>query len=448
MNPHNDRHNARVGTLRTDQSTGRTIAPAPRSQTTQHQAAAADLIRGQLDSIYDGNSGEDTPHTTPVAVQPEPQPQQTTPKPQPQAANTRTSGHGLRTAPPQTTDSPPASQEPELSTYRRTRDNSIGARQPSKEQWQQYHSAWQKYYQMYYERQYLASAQASDQTAAPAADTPQPIGSNQATSRDETLSRQEAMKELRESIRSKVVESADKAKKSRHFVPIVAGLVVLLIFLFLQYNRVFFGAIAAYASPGSIEPQNIIINPNSDVEVGPEPKMVIPKINVEAPVVYGVGPDHASQDKAMENGIAHFSIPGANAVPGQIGNAVFAGHSSNDVFAAGNYKQIFARNERLAEGDIIYMHFEGKRYTYSVTSTEVVLPSEVSKVQLTTDKPMLTLVSCVPLGTAEKRLLVYAEQISPDPAQAEAAKQGSSAPEAANIPGRPAPSLIERIFGA
>ena len=152
---------------------------------------------------------------------------------------------------------------------------------------------------------------------------------------------------------------------------------------------------------------------------------------------------------AMEKGIAHFAIAGANAVPGQIGNAVFAAHSSNDAFARGDYKFIFAKNEKLVKDDLIYMNYEGKRYTYSVTTTEVVMPNEVSKVQIQTDKPMLTLISCVPLGTAEKRLLVFAEQISPNPSGAEAAETSDTAtPEATNIPGQPSPTLLEKLFGA
>ena len=118
--------------------------------------------------------------------------------------------------------------------------------------------------------------------------------------------------------------------------------------------------------------------------------------------------------------MAHFSIPGASAVPGEVGNAVFAAHSSNDAFAGGDYKFVFAQNEKLVKGDIIYMNYNGKRYTYKITSTEVVMPTEVSKVQINTDKPMLTLVSCVPLGTAEKRLLIFAEAKLPrlqNPAQ-------------------------------
>ena len=136
------------------------------------------------------------------------------------------------------------------------------------------------------------------------------------------------------------------------------------------------------------------------------------------------------------------------AVPGQVGNAVFAAHSSNDIFAPGDYGVVFAQNEKLVAGDIIYMNYESKRYTYSVTSTEVVLPTEVSKVQIQTDKPMLTLISCVPIGTAQKRLLVFAEQVSPDPAKAEAAASTDTSPTSTTIPGRPAPSLLERLFGA
>ena len=180
--------------------------------------------------------------------------------------------------------------------------------------------------------------------------------------------------------------------------------------------------------------------------------IIIPKINIDAPVVYGIGADHDSQMKAMESGIAHFAITGANAVPGQVGNAVFAAHSSNDAFASGDYKFVFAQNEKLVKDDIIYMNYESKRYTYKVTSTEVVMPNQVNKIQIETDKPMLTLISCVPLGTAEKRLLVFAEQISPDPTGAtqstDSDDTSTSSSDSSTIPGQPAPTLLERLFGS
>ncbi len=452
MNFADDQSNGPVGAPSNNQNQSPT--PVPQTTDSQQQAAAG-IIRGQIDAIYDQSE-----HVQPVAPAqtpspapaPEPTPQtqptQTTEQAQPAPEPQQPAGHGLRTAPPEPEPEiqETAAQTDVPSTIAHTAADHHPKADPK--QWDQYHSAWQKYYQMYYERYYanhlhnkqqeLSQFMASGQAA--------PV----ASAEDETISQETAIKELRGKIQNTVKNSAQKIKKSRHFIPIIAGLAVMLVFLFMQYNRIIFGAVAAYTTPGNIDPQNIIIDPTSTVDVGPEPRMIIPKINIDGNVNYGVGADHKSQMRAMETGIAHFSIPGANAVPGQVGNAVFAAHSSNDVFAAGdqNYKFIFAQNEKLNKGDVIYMNYQGKRYTYSITSKQVVLPSQIGKVQIKTDKPMITLVSCVPLGTAEKRLLIFAEQISPDPNKAKAAKKDVAQPSSEAIPGKPAPSLIERIFGA
>ena len=416
-----------------------------------NQNAATNVIRGQIDEIYSGRSNTSAPHTTPVVA---PTRQTLVNQPETAKENVRISpgtsptqapapSHGLRTAPlniqPSESVDPNSNQQTQPKTMP----------QITEDQWKQYHSAWQKYYQMYYERYYIdhlpvsqPAQQLDNVDLDQSQDRPAPIGS-----RSSSLSQKDAMLELREKIRNKVNQGTESVKKSRHFTPAIAGLAVLLIFVFLQYNRAFLGAVAAYTSPGNINPQNIIVDPTTEVNVSLEPRMIIPKINVDAPVVYGIGPDHKSQMSAMEKGIAHFSIPGANATPGQIGNAVFAAHSSNDAFASGDYKFVFAQNEKLVNGDVIYMNFEGKRYTYAVTSTEVVMPNEVNRIQLNTDKPMLTLISCVPLGTAEKRLLVFAEQISPNPSGAPTAEANTSAPESSTIPGKPSPTLLERLFG-
>lgn len=481
MNPQNNQQSGQVGAPRTDHNRyGRSISPPPRDYTSSHRAAS-DVVRGQLENIYNNDPAYTyhssphtattvSPHSTPPintstaqsspASQPtdrtEPaqnhQTQHTTDQDQSQQTS-QSASHGFRTTPPSSA-SVEQQNAANLSPYQRTMSSGLTQSQQSVEdQWKQYHTAWQQYYQQYYQRYYLSNAYNRQQTESSQSVSTVAAISNQAnvaeSTEHESISQKDAMQELRDSIRQKITTSTDKIRKSRHFIPAIAGISVLLLLIILQYNRVIVGTVAAYVSPGNIDPQNIIVDPSSSVEVGPEPKMIIPKINVDAPVIYGVGADHDSQMAAMENGIAHFSIPGANAVPGQIGNTVMAAHSSNDVFAPGDYKFVFAQNEKLVEGDIIYMHYEGVRYTYSITSKEVVLPTEVSKIQLDTDKPMLTLISCVPLGTAQKRLLVFAEQISPSPSGAQAA-----APEAdtdtlkKNMPGQPSPTLIERIFGA
>ena len=414
----------------------RPFQPPARDQSSARNAAA-DVIRGQINSIYTGNSSEAAPHTTPVpagttpqepALQPQPQPQAATPVAKP-LSQTEPQSHRLNTTPPTDTTTATTSQPTQLAN---------STPQATPDQWQQYHSAWQKYYQMYYERYYANHLNAQQSPAQ------QPQTSTPETA--DTLSpQQQAIRDLRSKIRNTVNDSAKKVRNSRHFIPALAGTMVMLAFVFLQYNRVILGTVAAYTSPGNIEPQNIIVDPSIDTKVSAEPKIIIPKINVDAPVVYGAAPDVQSQRKAMEKGVAHFAVSGASALPGQAGNVVLAGHSSNDAFAAGGYKFIFAQNEKLQKDDVIYLNYEGKRYTYKITGSEVVKPNEVSKIQTGTQKPMLTLVSCVPVGTADKRLLVYADQISPDPNTASAATENNATGQ---IPGNPSPTVLERIFGA
>ena len=309
--------------------------------------------------------------------------------------------------------------------------------QPS-EQWKRYHAAWQNYYQKYYETYYSAAIEQQKKQMT----NIQPEVIEELT---EEQKKDRALAKLRKDIAAKAYEQTQKIRKSRHFMPILSTIIVVSLFLFLQYNRLIFASVEAYVAPGNSNASQTIYSPNSSNSVGQEPKLIIPKINVDAPVIYGVGNDNASQLKAMAKGVAHFSIPGANAVPGQNGNTVLSGHSSNDLFDTGDYKFIFAQLDKLKQGDVIYANYNGTRYTYNVTRTEVVMPNQVNRVQIGADKPMLTLITCVPLGTAEKRLLVFAEQISPDPAKAEPPSKEETPSKDAVLP-RNSLTFFERLF--
>lgn len=436
MKPDEDTSSRRVGTPLHGQ---RSFVHTPPSRDPQYrqQEAAADIIRSQLDSIYAGNPSqtpEQKSHSTPAAAPAQTQIPATPPRPtasaQPQSdtSNLAVVNPYERTHTPQTTIKP--------------------------DQWKAYHSAWQDYYRRYYEGYYTRQVTTAKNTT-PAAQTTIPkeaFGSRveqpeEPIRKTGPMTRNEAMQDLRAKLLAKVEKSAKKAQKSRHFVPVIAALGVVLIFGFLQYNQLLIANVKAYITPGSIDPQNIIVDPASTVSVGPEPRLIIPKINVDTPVFYDIPTDKASQDKAMENGVAHFGIPGANSHPGQIGNTVLSGHSSNDVFATGDYKFIFMQLEKLEVGDTIYANYEGKRYTYVITKKEVVLPSQVDQLIYETNKPVMTLITCTPLGTALKRLLVTAEQVYPTSgfAPAPTSTGGSSQ---VTIPGQGQPTVIERIFGS
>jgi sortase A len=304
---------------------------------------------------------------------------------------------------------------------------------PTANHMKQYHSQWQDYYQKYYERYYIGHLHQAINEQGKAAQTPE-------------QQREQAVIDLRQKIVGSAKESAKKARKSRHFLPIASAFAVVLVVAFLQYNEVLFANVQAYVSPGAIDPQNIVVDPTANVQVGPDPKLIIPKINVNVPVIYNVAIDHDSQMAAMQKGVAHFAIPGADSVPGQIGNTTFSGHSSNDLFDPGDYKFIFAQLDKLQQGDTIYVNYNSIRYTYTITKKEVVKPTQVDKLTYATDKPILTLITCTPLGTSTNRLLVTAEQVSPDPTKATAANAASNSASAA-IPGNGATAL-EKLFGA
>jgi sortase A len=341
--------------------------------------------------------------------------------------------------------SPDKSQLTEENPYLKTHSDTVSIQTND---WKQYHSAWQNYYQKYYEGYYskhLNSAKKALQNRNRSDQNGGYFDDNPALQAEEPITKDEALFEMRQDLIGKVTASARKIKKSRHFVPIMTGAMVVLFFLFMQYNRTLIANVAAYVSPGSIDPQNIVIDPNADLTVPPEPKLIIPKINVDVPVIYDIGNDYDSQMTAMTKGVAHFAIPGASSHPGQIGNTVIAGHSSNDLLDPGDYKFIFAQLDKLEVGDTIYANYNSKRYTYTVTKKEVVSPSEVSKLVYATTKPVLTLLTCTPLGTALNRLLVTAEQVSPDPTQSAPAPQ-TKATTNKSIPGN-SPTFFERLFG-
>ena len=407
--------------------------PSHRVQNGQtHAAAAADVVRNQIDAIYSNDPHHTAPAEQPAQVEtPRTTSPQPKPKPQTTAPSSIQAGPGainMQVANQQSTPDNP---------YERTHNQQQHQTNPA--QWQKYHSAWQSYYQQYYERYYVGKVHEVKKTLE--------NDSGVKHSEPDTISTDEAMYDLRAKLRNQINERAKKVRKSRHFVPAMAGVIVMLVFLFLQYNRTVLAAVDAYITPSNLDPSTLIIDPNASLEVSDEPKLIIPKIGVDVPIVWDA--NAASQDSlnaAMDNGVAWFNIKGANARPGEKGNFVVSGHSSNDWLDQGDYKFIFARLEQMNEGDTIYANYNGTRYTYTVTHTKVVTPTDVSSLMTGTDKPHMTLITCTPLGTALNRLLVFADQVSPDPNAAHEATAQTNTGTATKMPSN-SPTFLERLFG-
>ncbi|MBI2797873.1 sortase [Candidatus Saccharibacteria bacterium] len=179
----------------------------------------------------------------------------------------------------------------------------------------------------------------------------------------------------------------------------------------------------------------------------PENVIIIPKINVRAPLVFPDSINEAVVLKALESGVAHYA---GTANPGDVGNAVFFGHSSNDWWQPGNYKYVFVLLEKLAPGDTYQINYNSRKYIYTVTSTKIVEPTDLSVLKQTAE-PTSTLITCTPPGTSWKRFIVSAKQTEPAPAATQdkttspAEQNTASQPPANTVLPSAAPSIWSQI---
>ena len=130
---------------------------------------------------------------------------------------------------------------------------------------------------------------------------------------------------------------------------------------------------------------------------GPEQavRIQIPAIHVDAPVVQGDGWEQLK--KGVGQHIGTFN-------PGEEGNIVLSAH--NDIFG-----EIFRDLDKLQPGDIITLFTSQRTYTYVITSSKIVEPTQV-EVMAPTTTATLTLVSCYPYRVDDMRIAIIARLYS------------------------------------
>jgi len=241
---------------------------------------------------------------------------------------------------------------------------------------------------------------------------------------------------LKKEVLKRVKSSESAQEKARQHLQSLAfgiglGALALLIALFGLFNEL---VVAPFIRPGSAEAAPIILS--SDGPAPSEtPEVIIPKLNAQLPVVYG-GQSLAESEvqKALEEGVYHYPT---TATPGQNGNVAIFGHSSNNIFNKGKYKFAFVLLREMAPGDIFYLTHEGKVYTYKVFTKKVVTPEDTWILTSTEGKTATAaLITCDPPGSTKHRLVVWGEQISPDPAANTTSAEPSPALQTQDLPGK------------
>jgi sortase A len=226
-----------------------------------------------------------------------------------------------------------------------------------------------------------------------------------------------AQSDFQQKVRAKVKTRAAKVNpQARQNLSSLAfglatGLIVLLIFMFSFFNQI---VITPFIRPAAASAAPIIVDQNS-LAADDTTKVIIPKINVDIPVIYDIDTTSESViQNNLEDGVIHYPT---TEVPGQKGNAAFFGHSSNNIFNPGKYKFAFVLLHTLKTGDIFYLTYNHKVYGYKVIDRKIVEPTDTYVLD---DVPgqtaTATLITCDPPGTSLHRLVVVGQQISPNPA--------------------------------
>ncbi|HVM05878.1 MAG TPA: class E sortase [Acidimicrobiales bacterium] len=144
------------------------------------------------------------------------------------------------------------------------------------------------------------------------------------------------------------------------------------------------------AAPAARTPARVPSNPYANepmIELG---TIEIPKIGLNHRIFQGISL------RSIDRGPSHW--PGT-ALPGEVGNSVFAGHRVT-------HSKPFRNIDQLAPGDEVIFNVNGNRSVYTVTGSEVVTPKALHIVDQT-PTPTATLFACHPPGSARFRYVVH-----------------------------------------
>lgn len=140
---------------------------------------------------------------------------------------------------------------------------------------------------------------------------------------------------------------------------------------------------------------------NIPAPIPEENRLVIPSIGVDSKIVDG------QTDDALLYGVWHRPNTGD---PVNGGNYVLTGHRFR--FLPPN-NTTFYNLDKLENGDIVIVYYEGKEYDYVVSEEFVVEPEQI-EIEKDLGYDVLTLYTCTPLWTSTKRLVIRADPMELD----------------------------------
>lgn len=140
----------------------------------------------------------------------------------------------------------------------------------------------------------------------------------------------------------------------------------------------------------------------------PDNRLYIPSIEKNVPLItVPNGTDWDKLEEDIQEGLKDGVVPHPiSHPPDQMGNFFITGHSSYYAWDDGRYKDVFALLHDIHPGETVYLYWQGKKYTYALEEERVIDPSDVEVLRQPDDQQMITLMTCTPIGTNKKRLIL------------------------------------------
>lgn len=128
----------------------------------------------------------------------------------------------------------------------------------------------------------------------------------------------------------------------------------------------------------------------------------IKKADIEGPIVYG-----QDGETLLREGFWHHP---SSVFPGESGTSTIFGHRRYHLPPA---KDTFYNLDKVKLGDMIEVKLkDGTWLEYNVIDAEVVLPEDLNAiVTANAENSQIKLITCTPLGSSEKRLVITAERV-------------------------------------
>lgn len=149
----------------------------------------------------------------------------------------------------------------------------------------------------------------------------------------------------------------------------------------------------------------------------PTNRLIVPKFSVDDPIIISKYTNmkefiYKNYNEELKQWVVKYPT---TPEPGQPGNTLIFGHTSQERWKSNPYGMAFANIANFERGDMIQIVWKGQLYEYKVVDIQVKYPQHVNETYMqyaNLDKNYLTLMWCYPIGTSKQRLLVVAEQIT------------------------------------